>query len=326
MGHCLKPECTRAKIVIQAEQDGTFNVVEGVELLSKAVEGGILDLSSATLSIKPNTDVEYPIFIDWQSMAERHSFTLCMGRNSRLHLIESYGSESTSECQIRIDIEDNAQLEHYRLLVEQAQTENNLQLSLARHANYRSFYLIEGLTDEEKRYDVDIKLQGEGAESAVYGAYLTENLDKIKLTTLTQHLVPHTTSDEIFRGMLNDSSKVAFDGRILIVQDAQKTQGDLSNKNLLLSDKAHIDTKPELEIYADDVQCSHGATVSQLDELSLHYLKTRGIDDMTAKNMISFSFIAEVLAKMPASPCHQAFKEQIAKYIGRELEGDEYEI
>lgn len=325
MGHCLKPECTRAKIVIRVEENGTFSVVEGVAFLSKAVEGGILDLNSSTLAIKPNTDVEHPVFIDWQSMGDKQNFTLSLGKNSRMHLIELYGKASASECHIQLNIDENAHLEHYRLLVEEAQTENNLQLSLQRHANYRSFHLIEGLTDDEKRYYVDVKLQGEGAESAVYGAYLTENKDKIKLTTLTQHLVPHTTSDEIFHGMMDDSSRVAFDGRILIVQDAQKTQGDLSNKNLLLSDKAHIDTKPELEIYADDVQCSHGATVSQLDELSLHYLKTRGIDDMTAKNMISFSFIAEVLAKMPGSPCHQAFKEQLAKYIGRELDG-EYEI
>lgn len=335
MSQCLNRACKAAKIVIKIEKDGTFNVVEGVNWLAEVIEEEIRSFGSlnivvnsdknAQLTIKPNTEVKYPIYINWQQVEDKQDFTLSLGRHSRMHLVESYACDKMTRCRVFLNLDEGAGLLHYRLFLERAEAENNLVLSMARDAHCQSFYLIEGLTEQQKAYDVDIKLQGEGAESELYGAYLTENQDNIKLRTLTEHFVSHTYSDEIFRGIINDSSKVCFDGRILIVQAAQQIKGNLSNNNLLLSDNAHIDTKPELEIYADDVQCSHGATVAQLNDLSLHYLKTRGIDDDTAKGMISFSFIAEVLAKMPPSPCHDAFKEKIAEYLGRDL-GGEYDI
>lgn len=113
--------------------------------------------------------------------------------------------------------------------------------------------------------------------------------------TCIEHAVPRCTTNEVFRGIVGDNARAVFNGRIHIHRDAQKTVARLSNKNLLTSDKAEVDTKPELEIYADDVQCAHGATIAQLSEQSLHYLRTRGVSLDEARIMLSFGFINELI-------------------------------
>ncbi len=117
-----------------------------------------------------------------------------------------------------------------------------------------------------------------------------------------QHKVPRCTSNEVFRGIISDSAHAVFNGRIHIHKDAQKTLAELSNKNLLTSSKAEVDTKPELEIYADDVKCAHGATVSQLNKTALYYMQARGISREEAQVMLNFGFINELLqdVKEPA--------------------------
>jgi len=331
MDHSIKQEkvekqCPVPKIALEVSVDGAVLITQGKEQLQAIAPDSVVNDSlvtdknkQATLTISANTGVKLPIFINWHNVTDTQKLILNLGENSHAFILESYTGQSQAQSYLDINLADNASLEHYRMLFEQERSANTEVLRLDRNAHYESFYLIQGLTDQEKSYDVNVKLQGEGAQSAIYGAYLTRDTDKIKLKTLTEHLVPQTISNEVFRGIVDDRSRVSFDGRILIVQDAQKTSGDLSNKNLLLSDKAHIDTRPELEIYADDVKCSHGATVSQLDELSLHYLKTRGIDDNTAKGMISFSFITEVLNHMPESPCRNRFRMKIAQFLGHTL-------
>jgi Fe-S cluster assembly protein SufD len=116
-----------------------------------------------------------------------------------------------------------------------------------------------------------------------------------------QHIAPNCSSNEVFRGLVDDQANAVFNGRIHIHPNAQKTLAELSNKNLLLSSTATINTKPELEIYADDVRCSHGATVGQINSEALFYLQSRGIPRVEAKRLLSLAFIAEIVEQLPQS-------------------------
>ena len=128
--------------------------------------------------------------------------------------------------------------------------------------------------------------------------------------------MPHCTTDETFRGIVGGKARGVFNGRIHIHPDAQKTRAELSNKNLLTSATAEVNTKPELEIYADDVQCAHGATVAQLDESMLHYLQTRGIPADDALVLLSYAFINALVEKQRLEPLRAYLKPMLANYFG----------
>jgi Fe-S cluster assembly protein SufD len=136
--------------------------------------------------------------------------------------------------------------------------------------------------------------------------------------TCVEHVVPECTTNEVFRGIVADEASAVFNGRIHIHPHAQKTRAELSNKNLLTSASAEVNTKPELEIYADDVQCAHGATVAQLDETSLHYLRTRGISAAEARVMLSFGFINEVIDAARCEPLRDYLRPLLAQRLSRD--------
>lgn len=142
---------------------------------------------------------------------------------------------------------------------------------------------------------MNVTLAGEGAEANIYGAYVCGGEEKVKIAVDMHHKVPHCNSRQLFKGIAGGKSKVDFYGKIIVAQDAQKTEAYQENHNLLLSDDAKVDTKPQLEIYADDVKCSHGATIGRLNEEEQFYMRSRGIslEDATVLQMISF--IAPVL-------------------------------
>jgi Fe-S cluster assembly protein SufD len=136
--------------------------------------------------------------------------------------------------------------------------------------------------------------------------------------TCIEHASPHCTTDEVFRGIIGDSASAVFNGRIHIHPDAQKTRAELSNRNLLTSAQAEINTKPELEIYADDVQCAHGATIAQLDPQMMHYLKTRGISSEEAEIMLSYGFINEVIDSIALKSLRDYLRPLLAKRFSRD--------
>ena len=142
---------------------------------------------------------------------------------------------------------------------------------------------------------LDIRLAGEGAEANVYGAYVCGGDEKVKIAVDMHHEVPHCNSRQLFKGIAGGSSKVDFYGKIIVAQDAQKTEAYQENHNILLSDGAKVDTKPQLEIYADDVKCSHGATIGRLNEEEQFYMRSRGISLEDAKVLQMISFIVPVL-------------------------------
>ncbi len=145
---------------------------------------------------------------------------------------------------------------------------------------------------------MDLSLLGEGAEANLYGAYVCGGSEKVKISVEMHHDVPHCNSRQLFKGIAGGRSKVDFYGKIIVAQDAQRTEAYQENHNILLSDDAKVDTKPQLEIYADDVKCSHGATIGSLNEEEQFYMRSRGITLEDAKVLQMISFIAPVLENM----------------------------
>ena len=141
---------------------------------------------------------------------------------------------------------------------------------------------------------LDVTLSGEGAEANIYGAYVCGSEEKVKISVDMHHDVPHCNSRQLFKGIAGGSSKVDFYGKIIVAQDAQKTEAYQENHNILLTDGAKVDTKPQLEIYADDVKCSHGATTGRLNEEEQFYMRSRGISLEDAKVLQMISFISPV--------------------------------
>ena len=141
----------------------------------------------------------------------------------------------------------------------------------------------------------DVELVGEGAEANLYGAYICAGQEKVKIAVDMHHKVPHCNSRQLFKGIAGGNSRVDFYGKIIVAKDAQRTEANQENHNLLLSDGAKVDTKPQLEIYADDVKCSHGATIGRLNEEEQFYMRSRGITLEDAKVLQMISFVAPVL-------------------------------
>ena len=146
---------------------------------------------------------------------------------------------------------------------------------------------------------LDVTLAGEGAQANIYGAYVCGGEEKVKIAVDMHHDLPHCNSRQLFKGIAGGKSRVDFYGKIIVAQDAQRTEAYQENHNILLSDDAKVDTKPQLEIYADDVKCSHGATIGRLNEEEQFYMRSRGITLEDAKVLQMISFIAPVLEQIP---------------------------
>lgn len=160
------------------------------------------------------------------------------------------------------------------------------------------FLIMPGVSCDVK---LDVRLAGEGAEANIYGAYVCGGAEKVKIAVDMHHDLPHCNSRQLFKGIAGGSSRVDFYGKIIVAQDAQKTEAYQENHNILLTDGAKVDTKPQLEIYADDVKCSHGATIGRLSEEEQFYMRSRGITLEDAKVLQMISFIAPVLENVPES-------------------------
>ena len=159
---------------------------------------------------------------------------------------------------------------------------------------------------------------GQASECDLNGLYLGVKRQHIDNHTRINHLKPHGISREMYKGVLDDRASGVFQGRAIVAEDAQKTDSQMNNRNLLLSNDAEADTKPQLEIYADDVKCGHGVTVGQLDEKSIFYLQSRCIDEETARNMLTFAFANEMVDKVKIKSLHDKVLEQVLNRFPQE--------
>jgi Fe-S cluster assembly protein SufD len=170
------------------------------------------------------------------------------------------------------------------------------------------------------REDVTTVLRGEGAESLLHGLYVISGQQHVDNHTVIDHAKPHCSSRELYKGILDGSSSGVFNGKIIVRKDAQKTDSKQSNKNLLLSEDAVINTKPQLEIYADDVKCTHGATIGQIDQEAVFYLRSRGIGLEEARALLTQAFASDVIEKIKFEPVRAKLREALVARLAAKRE------
>jgi len=273
--------------------------------------------------IDPGVKLSAPlhvISVSTQNRAHQHVRSLIVaGTDSDASIVEEHlsaGAEDhysgfTSE----IVVQDDAQLRHYKI---QRQSETAMHLGttfaeVGSGASLECFCLHAG--SDRARTDLHAVLAGEAGHFGFSGAYVGEGDQASDMTTVIEHAVPNCTSREVVRGVLDGKAKGVFQGKIVVHQDAQKTDGYQMSRAILLSEKAEVDAKPELEIFADDVKCSHGATAGELDENAIFYLRSRGIPEGEAKALLIEGFLDEAVDEITADELKEPLKGVIGNWL-----------
>ena len=245
-----------------------------------------------------------------------------VGKNSNLSLVMCDDAlshfPSLNNTVTEIFIDKNASVDHYKM-----QNNDNHSAMI----NNINFHQLDGskvssniitLNGGFIRNNVNIAINGEHCETNLNGLYLVDGKQHIDNHTFINHLKPNSTSKELFKGIIDNQAKAVFNGKIIVQKDAQKTSAFQTNRNILLTDDATINTKPNLEIYADDVKCSHGATVGQLDADAMFYMRARGISEDSARMLLMNAFAEEVAAKISI----EAIRERVCHLIDKRLKGE----
>jgi Fe-S cluster assembly protein SufD len=264
--------------------------------------------------------VEQPVYalfitVPGEAPSMNHPRNLIVaGESSQLTIVEDYVSlgEGTSFSNTATELiaGDNSHVSHYMIVREGGTAYNfsTLRIQQGRSANVATHSLL--LSGALVRNNVHPVLAGEGSECLINGLFMANGRQHMDNYMLVEHASPHCDSRQFYNGILNGPSHGVFHGRIIVHKDAQKTDAKQTNRNLLLSDDAQIDTKPQLEIYADDVKCTHGATIGQVDENALFYLRSRGLDEVSARHVLLLAFANECLDRM-SSPQVRSHLERL---------------
>lgn len=242
------------------------------------------------------------------------------GESSEATLVETYAglrdSAYFTNAVTEIAVGANARVEHLKFQreSEQAFHVGTIEVKQERDSRFRSFsFALGGALARTNIYSV---MAGEGSDCTMNGLYLLHENQHIDHQTRIEHAFPNCTSREVYKGILDGNSHAVFNGKVFVRPEAQKTDGKQTNKNLLLSEGAKVDTKPQLEIFADDVKCTHGATVGRLDEIGLFYLESRGISAARARRLLTYGFAAEVLGEIGQEP----IRHQLERLVFQRLE------
>jgi Fe-S cluster assembly protein SufD len=286
----------------------------------------------ALVEIPEKAIVEKPIHIVWVSTGAAgtvsHPRTLILaGRSSQASVIESYVSltdgAAWTNAVTEIVAEENARIEHFAV---QQQGSEALHTSVVQGLTERSGYISTislSFGARLARNDVRVKLNGEGAECALDGLYVVNGKQHVDHHTVIDHASPNCNSHQLYKGVLDGESRGVFNGKIFVRRDAQKTDAIQNNKNLLLSPKAEIDTKPQLEIDANDVRCTHGATIGQLDAEALFYLQARGIGATQARHLLTYAFAADLLERVNVAPLRDHFEHDLMRTLSEDPDAEE---
>lgn len=268
----------------------------------------------AFIHVGPGTVVERPVhlvFLSTETSTMSHPFNAILAEaRSELRIVESYvGADESvywTNAVTHIAIGEGAVLDHYKLQREGAAAFHIGSLSVVetRDAVLRDHSISLGA--RLSRHDIRVILEGEGSDTSLNGLYSVRGTQHVDHHTLIDHRAPRCTSRELYKGVLDQESTGVFDGRIVVRPKAQKTNAQQSNKNLLLSRNALVNTNPRLEINADDVKCAHGATIGQLDADALFYLRSRGIELSDARHILTRGFLADVTERIQIETLRQA--------------------
>jgi len=264
------------------------------------VDGSLIYVPADTVVPEP---IQIIYLHDGQDASVAHPRNLIIAsRGSQLKVIESYHSTNDTtyfnNCVTEFVVGENANVEHIKLQEEgtAAFHISNTQIHQEQNSVFSQVNL--DLGGSLVRNNTNVTLAGTNCEAHLFGFFLGVDTQHIDNHTFVDHAMPHCFSNELYKGILGDKSKGVFNGKILVRQDAQKTNALQSNKTLLLTNDAVIHAKPQLEIFADDVKCTHGATVGQLDDEALFYLRARGISEEVAGAMLRHAFISDVLGNI----------------------------
>jgi Fe-S cluster assembly protein SufD len=254
-------------------------------------------------------------------LAQPRVLVVC-GRRSRGTLIESYLSlddgAALSNAVSEVALDDGAELEHVRVVRDAPRAAHVATTAVVqgRESRYHAWALV--FESAFLRHDLHVVLEAAGARCALDGLYLASGADFVDNHTAIDHAASHGTSRELYKGILSGRARAVFNGKVVVRPGAQKTDARQTNKNLLLSGNAEIDTKPELQILADDVKCAHGAAIGQLDPDALFYLKSRGIGDAGARRLLTHGFGAEVIQRVPSEPLRAKLEQALLERLARD--------
>jgi Fe-S cluster assembly protein SufD len=292
-----------------------------VALNSAMLTGGVaIEISDDTVLSQPLHIVHIAASATASSMFTRS--LLLLGNNVTATLVEHYvAADRTKTYQAHdslvIAIGDHSRLDHVRLVEDAADAVNisSAVVTLGAHAHFNTFGLTSG--GAVSRYQATVTFAGEHSRVETNGVNLLKGRQHADTTLFMDHAVPHCASREVFRAVLDDSAHSVFQGRIIVRPDAQKTDAKMMTRALLLSDDAEADNKPELEIFADDVTCGHGATSGALDESLLFYLRARGLPEKEAQALLIQAFVGEAIESIASD----ALRELAMATAARWLEG-----
>ena len=241
---------------------------------------------------------------------------IVLGRHAQASVIETFagvpGTEYFTNSYTSILGRAGSRLDYYKIQQESQRAYHIGNTRIRQQADSRVDCHTLSLGGKLARCDIDVELDEPGAHVNLNGLYLPGNRQHVDNHTLIEHKQPHTHSNEHFRGIMNGHSRAVFNGKVIVHEQAQKTEAHQANANLLLSGNAEVDTKPELEIYADDVKCSHGATVGQLDDNMLFYLRSRAVDEVTARSLLTYAFADEIIRDIRFPEIRERLEHSIA--------------
>ncbi len=293
-----------------------LSVKDGIHALNTSfIHGGVFIL------VNKNQVLEHPFYL-YHFADARNNHTLAQPRSlvyvdesAKLQLTESFttiGSmDSFTNGVIEIVVNTNAILEYYKIQNDVSNASHVGTTHIRQAGKSFAHAVTVSLNGGLIRNNMNLVMEAEGNEAHLYGLYLLKGNTHVDNHTLVDNTKPNCFSNEFYKGILDGSSSGVFSGKIFVRPDAQKTNAYQSNKNILLSDDATINTKPQLEIFADDVKCSHGCTVGQLDEEALFYLRTRGISKEHAQSMLLQAFAEDIVEQIKYEPLRNYVEELI---------------
>ncbi len=284
-------------------QDGALIRIPDRTVVAEPIH--LLFLSSAA---EPN-QVSYPrLLIEAGSHAEASVVESYYGLGSNVYWTNAV---------VEVLAGENSHIELYKIQHEELQAFHTglIELIAGRNTTITTHSLSFG--GALVRNDINVLLNDEGSHCDLNGLYAVNGSQHVDHHTLIDHAKPHCTSHQLYKGVLDGRSVGVFNGKIIVRADAQKTDAIQNNKNLLLSREANVNTKPQLQIDANDVRCTHGATVGQLDKESMFYLQSRGIDRKEARNLLTYAFAADILERIQLAPIREHFEAELMNWLTR---------
>ena len=246
---------------------------------------------------------------------------LCHPQDAPMFMLRGDGSYRVMPdvVNLHVDVAEGARVSIYRLQGVNTPQRHLTGLDIAMQRDSALEMCTVTLGGSHVRNNVVVRMKGEGCSVEANGLYLMDREQECDNYIFVEHACPHCQSRELYKGIIDDAARARFNGHVLVQDGAVKTEAYQTNRNILLTDKAHVDTRPFLEIYNDDVKCSHGSTIGQLDEQAMFYLQTRGISERTAVTMLSYAFCDEVIRSIGIESLRDAVGDMVKKRLHGEL-------